>query len=56
MAAAAAALTLGLCLCMGMVYGVGCTGMNEWYPWGLQISLHMRSPGFSEMGRGVVPE
>ena len=25
---------------------------NEWYPWGLQISLHIRSPGFSENGEG----
>ena len=25
---------------------------NEWYPWGLQISLHIRSPAFSEMGGG----
>ena len=25
---------------------------NEWYPWGLQISLHIQSPGFSEMGGG----
>ena len=24
--------------------------MNEWYPWGLQISLHIRSPEFSELG------
>ena len=23
---------------------------NEWYPWGLQISLHIRSPGFSARG------
>ena len=26
---------------------------NEWYPWGLQISLHIPSPGFSEMGGGA---
>ena len=30
--------------------------INEWYPWGLQISLHIRSPGFSEMGGGDISE
>ena len=29
---------------------------NEWYPWGLQMSLHVRSPAFSEMGGGGIPE
>ena len=27
---------------------------NEWYPWGLQISLHIRSHGFSEIGGGGI--
>ena len=26
--------------------------INEWYPWGLQIGLHIRSPGFSKMEGG----
>ena len=26
--------------------------INEWYPWGLQISLHIRSPAFSEIWGG----
>ena len=29
------------------------TSKNEWYPWGLQISLHIQSPAFSEMGGGT---
>ena len=23
---------------------------NEWYPWGIQISLHIQSPGFQAQG------
>ena len=26
--------------------------LKEWYPWGLQISLHIRSPAVSEMWGG----
>ena len=28
------------------------TECNEWYPRGLQISLHMRSPGLQDYGEG----
>ena len=26
---------------------------NEWYPRGIQISLHIRSPGFQAWGEGI---
>ena len=29
---------------------------NERYPWGLQISLHIRSHAFSKMGGGGILE
>ena len=37
-----------------LIYGFNFTNQqsNEWYPWGLHISLHIRSPAFSKKGGG----